>query len=328
MTNKLCRTIVRNNIVIWSLLFGYIAIVIIGLETFPHGHEFLQIAWFNPPNVLIGLSFCLLCLILQFTLPKFRSAFTLENYLQFIIIILLLAPYESAFASYKQFITGTMAGTCDRALMELDSVIHFGHAPWELFDFCLKDDAVLHTIDVVYMLWFVMLIGCSFWMGISKRHQLRRRYFISAIFIWSLLGSGTGTLLYSVGPCYYAAVVGEPGPYGPLMRQLEQAHQKAPLLAVRNQQLLWEAKTGRQWIPFGGISAMPSVHVAMAVLFALILGEAFPLLGLTGWLFALCIQIGSVVLAWHYAVDGYASGLVTVLVWKLLKTAKPLEPDA
>ena len=56
----------------------------------------------------------------------------------------------------------------------------------------------------------------------------------------------------------------------------------------------------------------------MAVLFALTLGEAFPLLRVTGWLYVLCIQLGSVVLAWHYAIDGYVSALLTLAVWKLL----------
>ena len=90
------------------------------------------------------------------------------------------------------------------------------------------------------------------------------------------------------------------------------------LFAIKNQHLLWDAKQQHHWIPFGGISAMPSVHVAMAVLFALTLGEAFPLLRATGWLYALCVQIGSVVLAWHYAIDGYVATLLTLAVWKLL----------
>ena len=34
-----------------------------------------------------------------------------------------------------------------------------------------------------------------------------------------------------------------------------------------------------------------------------------------GGLFLLSIQVGSVHLGWHYAVDGYASMILTVLLW-------------
>ncbi|MDF4804113.1 phosphatase PAP2 family protein, partial [Vibrio parahaemolyticus] len=35
--------------------------------------------------------------------------------------------------------------------------------------------------------------------------------------------------------------------------------------------------------------------------------------------FAVIIQIGSVHLGWHYAVDGYASTLTTFTLWKFVK---------
>lgn len=206
--------------------------------------------------------------------------------------------------------------------MQWDRSLHFGHNPWELLEFCIQHKTILFAIDIIYMLWFVMLIVFFLWMGVTHRTQLRKRFFITAIIIWSGFGSGLGALFYSVGPCYYAAATGDPEPYAPLLRQLDQADQDHILLAVRNEQAIWQAAQQRQWLPFGGISAMPSVHVAMAVLFALALGEAYPLLKLTGWVFAALIQIGSVVLAWHYAVDGYAGALLTLIVWKMLRLAE------
>jgi hypothetical protein len=38
--------------------------------------------------------------------------------------------------------------------------------------------------------------------------------------------------------------------------------------------------------------------------------------GLILALFAAIIQLGSVHLGWHYAVDGYLSALFTFLIWK------------
>lgn len=51
-----------------------------------------------------------------------------------------------------------------------------------------------------------------------------------------------------------------------------------------------------------GISAFPSMHVAMAVLFALYATRRSRLAGLLMWAFAAIIMVGSVVLGWHYAV--------------------------
>jgi hypothetical protein len=70
-------------------------------------------------------------------------------------------------------------------------------------------------------------------------------------------------------------------------------------------------------MPFVGISAMPSVHVAVAVLFAVLGWRTAAWLG---WLFtgyACVVLIGSVHLGWHYAVDGYVSAVVAPLIWAL-----------
>jgi membrane-associated phospholipid phosphatase len=35
------------------------------------------------------------------------------------------------------------------------------------------------------------------------------------------------------------------------------------------------------------------------------------------WIFAAIIMLGSVVLGWHYALDGYAGILISVAIWKI-----------
>ena len=74
----------------------------------------------------------------------------------------------------------------------------------------------------------------------------------------------------------------------------------------------------KEWLPFGGISAMPSIHVAMAVVFALLGMRVNCWLGIVLIAYAVIIQIGSVILGWHYAIDGYVSIILTILLWKLV----------
>ena len=84
-------------------------------------------------------------------------------------------------------------------------------------------------------------------------------------------------------------------------------------------------------MPFGGISAMPSIHVAMAMIFMLTGWRANKLLGIVLTLYALIIQIGSILLAWHYAIDGYFSIVFTILIWnvigKLLEKVKDFNTE-
>ena len=66
----------------------------------------------------------------------------------------------------------------------------------------------------------------------------------------------------------------------------------------------------------GGISAMPSLHVAIAVLTALCVRDRFPGLQWLPWIYAVIIYIGSIHLGWHYASDGIVSAVGMVAIWK------------
>lgn len=61
--------------------------------------------------------------------------------------------------------------------------------------------------------------------------------------------------------------------------------------------------------------AMPSMHVAIAVLLALFGWRLNRWAGAALTLFALLIMVGSVHLGWHYAVDGYVSAVVGIGIW-------------
>ena len=99
-----------------------------------------------------------------------------------------------------------------------------------------------------------------------------------------------------------------------------------PIWAVGTQDMLWESYVSSQGT-ISGISAMPSMHVGTSVIFFLC-ARASGIRWLTWFtgIFAVMVMLGSVLLAWHYAVDGYfAWGLTLVLWWAAGRMARRWE---
>ena len=87
------------------------------------------------------------------------------------------------------------------------------------------------------------------------------------------------------------------------------------LIATANQRRVWAGFQSDQWLPFGGISAMPSLHVGLSVLIAIIAWQRSRPIGLALWMCAAIMQIGSVILGWHYGIDGYAGAGAAYVAW-------------
>jgi hypothetical protein len=174
------------------------------------------------------------------------------------------------------------------------------------------------VIDVLYILWLPLNAGMIIWQGWSPRRDVRRRFFLTYVLVYILLGTAAAIALSAAGPCYYAGVTDDPSPYRPLMDYLKGLDATQPLIAVRVQHTLWENYASGSNMPFVGISAMPSVHVAVAVLFAITGWQTARWLGwlLTGY--AAVILVGSVHLGWHYAVDGYAGMAGALGIWTVV----------
>ena len=95
------------------------------------------------------------------------------------------------------------------------------------------------------------------------------------------------------------------------------AREVAPVWALDVQDMLWRKYTEGESGFGAGISAMPSMHVSATVLFALLAWRVRPWLGVLFTAFAALILIGSVHLAWHYAIDAYLGWAVAWAGWWL-----------
>jgi hypothetical protein len=275
---------------------------------------------------VFSLFFSCIFLITQILRKKFNHYINPRTVLGLILVIVLSAPFMSTFSSFKQVIPNINNFSWDYPFMKLDYILHFGHHPWEFFRLFLNYPYIIKVIDRLYILWFPILFFSCLWMGWSVRRKLRFQFFINACLTWVILGTFLAIIFSSAGPCYYDKVVnGHPNPYELLMNRLMNIHESTPLFAIKNQIGIWHAYENHIWLSFGGISAMPSLHIAITVLLALVGWRINRCAGILFTAYVVITQVGAVILGWHYAVDGYVSILLTILLWKLVNKYLPLK---
>ena len=219
------------------------------------------------------------------------------------------------YASWKWSIPYLQPFAWDPELHALDRLVHGGRLPWQLLQPLLGSPAVTLALDRLYALWIPLSAVVLVWQAFGSRPLTRARFFLSYVTVYVVLGTVLAIALSSAGPCYYGLLVGNPDPYRPLVSYLQSVHASTPLLAVEGQAVLWQLYLEQRHVPFLSISAMPSVHVAIAVLFAIAGWEAGRVAGLALTLYALIVLVGSVHLGWHYAVDGYLAAVLTAVIW-------------
>ncbi len=178
------------------------------------------------------------------------------------------------------------------------------------------------AINILYHLWYFAVIWVTIlFLTDRATHVQRVQYCLSFVIILFLIGNGLATLLSSAGPCYAHLVNPENTQYNDLLMLLKSQSNSLvadgwiPLWIIDLQHMLWENYVQQSNHEGLAISAMPSMHVSTAVLMALGCYSLNKKMGIAMWVYALFVQIGSVHLAWHYAIDGYVGAIVTIIVW-------------
>jgi hypothetical protein len=204
----------------------------------------------------------------------------------------------------------------DARLAQVDVWLH-GTDPWRLTHAVFGSARATWLIDWAYWLWYPFLWVAFAWTAWTHRRRLRSRILVTWALSWILLGTVVAHGLASGGPVFYGHLVTGPDPFADLVARLQLIDATMPLHAIALQRGVWantEAGGGAFWI---SMSAMPSLHVATPVIFALAWMKVSPWLGAAMWAAVAVTLLGSVHLGWHYAVDGYVSILTVVGIWWL-----------
>jgi hypothetical protein len=231
----------------------------------------------------------------------------------------LFASLMISFNDFKQMILPVAGFRFDPLFADLDRLLALGHDPWRVTHFLFGSPTATWFLDKAYHGWFLpMVLGvmvCAVLPAASYR--LRTQYMLSYIMTWIGVGSVIAFLLPAAGPCFYQPLVGPAPEFVALMDKLvaDQAALGSPIGALTIQEHLLSLHGVGPLTGGAGISAMPSVHNGLAILFAF---AAFRINRKAGWamtIYAGLIWIGSIHLGWHYAIDGIASLALSWGIW-------------
>jgi hypothetical protein len=323
---------IRNDALVYACVAAY-SIICIGVlhfsghwEQASHTLYFVQwpllFLWFMP---MMAVTFDLVHGILRFRSRRIRAygllfgVKRLARLLAGMVLLMALMIFQGSFTSIKNMLP-IMAGgfPYDTLHADIDRIIHFGHDPWQLLYPWAAHPIVLAVVEWNYsVLWFVFCFAALFFVATSPwANAIRTRYMLMFMFVWVFCGNVLAGLFLSAGPAFYGQVTGDTSRFADQLTFLSggQAH--------AFQLYLWRIYESGVAGFGSGISAFPSVHVALITMNALFLSERFPKLAWPAAAYTLLIVASSVYLGWHYAIDGYVSILVVILAHGLLKSWK------
>lgn len=232
--------------------------------------------------------------------------------------ILLLPLILGAFGTLKQVLPLLHPFSWDSEFARIGLLLTNGTRSWRITHALFGSPEATLVLDRLYSLWmplnFIVVLGVA----LFAAREIRARFFLAFGASWILLGVVAAFLFSSAGPCYAAYVHSDAAPsYAQLMARLHAIDAAGYRLdSLAWQEYLWRAQVRHEHGFALGVSAMPSMHNAIAFLYVLAAREAARPLRLATWAFAVAIFIGSIHLGWHYMVDGLTAWIGMAFVWE------------
>jgi hypothetical protein len=221
----------------------------------------------------------------------------------------------SAFLPLKYAIPAEIPFWLDRPIALAERQL-FGTDPWILLDRLLGWAMV--PMDWLYGCWMPVQSLVLFSLILARPSPAKSRALIAYSLAWFLLGVVAALLLSSAGPLFYDRLYG-----GHEFQSLDDMlRARGGWVVLAESDLMWAARSDSDPGVVAGISAVPSVHVAISLWIYLAAREIAPRAALPAFLYFLLVWIGSVQLGWHYASDGLAGAVGMLAVWSLARTVQ------
>jgi hypothetical protein len=213
---------------------------------------------------------------------------------------LLLALNLTFFCMIKPQLGQLVAFSADPMLARLDHAM-FGVDPWRLLTWFSHP-----VLSLIYHRgWFLWIAFVTFYVLGMPAGANKDRLLISYLMLWSFFGPLVHLAMPAAGPVFYDDLG-----FGNRFAELVQ---EPYTRGAAN--YLWTGYVNKTFNPAGGISAMPSLH--LATMFWTLIAIRKTRWVVAGWAFTIYIFLGSVAIGWHYAVDGIVGGVGAILCYWL-----------
>lgn len=238
-----------------------------------------------------------------------------------IIVSFICGVFFLTFTMIKTSMTFAVPFYAGPALAEIDRMLHFGIDPWQIAHMASPWIDADKAVMIYTAIWFAPAMYFPVLLRLFDHDETRiERFVVLFAFVWIMLGNIGAIAFMSEGPVFFDRVNGGET-FLPMLLALEGSGVRASD-AGRIQQFLWDMHSTSGLTAGTGISAFPSVHVAMVTVIAVYAVERVRSMQIPAILFVATYQFLSVYLGWHYAVDGYASILAVLAMNRWLRRRK------
>lgn len=303
----------RDEIHLAMFVMAYVAMA---ATAWPHRFLSLFALYLAHGTVLMALmavvGACMLALFRSGRHPlRFVRLFFAERIVRSASILLLFMAGLAAFTTYKIAIPEIVPFYADDYLAAFGRLFN-ENGLWKTTHLLIPAWLGVILVFCYGKIWLVYWLGVVIFAALSSDEERSFRYLLALALTVVICGTFLATALSSVGPIYYDHFYGG-SRYHDLYDVLNANTTTAAVLGDAG--YLLSAFENHRPEFASGISAAPSMHVAIALLSALFLTSCNRWLGLAGWLYAALIMVGSVYTGWHYAMDGGISIAAVSLIW-------------
>ena len=226
-------------------------------------------------------------------------------------------PLKFAIPKQIPFWLDAPLAAAERALLTAD--------PWLLLNLHLGWATL--PLARLYGFWLPVQLLVLFMVMIEPPSRAKSRALIVYSLAWFVLGVVAAALFSSAGPIFYDRSFGgrEFALLGETLRS------RGASMTIFESDTMWAAMTSDSPGLVSGISAFPSLHVAISLWIVLAVRAMAPRLAAVALAYFLLVWLASVQLGWHYVSDGFAGAIGMVAIWAVAGTVesfriRPLQP--